>query len=316
MFRPVCQTLWTLTICFSLAAVDSTVWAGASNVSIKAKDGKFQVMTGDDLFCEVDYQNYEKPVIYPIYGPHQTPMTRSYPMQDEVQGEATDHPHHKSMWFGHGDVNGISFWHGEGKIVVEQASIEASKTGHPAIVLKSRLVGPDGKLVAAETMKLVFHADENSRSIDWDVTLHATAGKIKLGDTKEGTAALRVHPKLRIDNGAKALNSEGVKDGDVWGKSAKWVDYYGTINDRLVGVAFLDHPDNLRHPTHWHARTYGLFAANPFGLSRFIGEGHDGSYELGDGGSLRFQYRIIFHENGADEVDVEKLFQAYAETKE
>ena len=53
MFRPVCQTLWTLTICFSLAAVDSTVWAGASNVSIKAKDGKFQVMAGDDLFCEV-----------------------------------------------------------------------------------------------------------------------------------------------------------------------------------------------------------------------------------------------------------------------
>lgn len=305
---------------------NSQASANHHKVKLTAADGKFQVMIDADLFCEVDYSNYAKPIVYPIYGPDQVPMTRNHPMKD-VDGESADHPHHKSMWFGHGLVNEVSFWHEEGTVVTEKAEIipaADSPTGIAQIKLTNRLEGPDEKVIARETIIYSFGHSDNSRWIDWDVTLHASEGDIKLGDTKEGTAALRVHPNLRLSNderrgvttaNGQAINSAGVTGGDIWGKRAAWVDYYGQIDGKTVGIAFLDHPENFRHPTYWHARTYGLFAANPFGLSHFVGEGEDGSHQLAKGESMRFRYRIVFHQGTADDIDPNSLFEAYKQVK-
>ena len=167
---------------------------------------------------------------------------------------------------------------------------------------------------------MTFRVLPDARVIDWDETLHAEDQPIRLGDTKEGTMGLRVHPNLRMENDARrgvttangtAINSEGVRGGEVWGKRAKWVDYSGQIDDQTVGIAFFDHPENLRHPTYWHARTYGLFAANPFGLSSFVGSGSDGSYTIPAGEVLRLRYRFVFHEGDAEQAKVEQLYQAY-----
>jgi hypothetical protein len=90
------------------------------------------------------------------------------------------------------------------------------------------------------------------------------------------------------------------------------VDYWGQIDGKTVGVAFFDHPDNLRHPTYWHARTYGLFAANPFGLSHFVGKDQDGTHVVPAGQSLRLRYRLVFHEGDPQQAKVEQLYQDYA----
>ena len=34
-------------------------------------------------------------------------------MKTDVPGEAHDHPHHRGLWFTHGDVNGYDFWGNE-----------------------------------------------------------------------------------------------------------------------------------------------------------------------------------------------------------
>ena len=89
-------------------------------LKIEPQEGKFRVLVDGQPFAELDYQTYDKPIVYPIYGPGQIPMTRNYPMRKDVPGEANDHSHHKSMWFAHGDVNGVSFWDERGKIVNDQ----------------------------------------------------------------------------------------------------------------------------------------------------------------------------------------------------
>lgn len=73
--------------------------AETTTVAIAAAEGKFIVTADGQPFAEVDYTTYAKPIIYPIYGPQQIPMTRNFPMCAGVKGEATDHPHHKSLWF-------------------------------------------------------------------------------------------------------------------------------------------------------------------------------------------------------------------------
>ena len=93
---------------------------------------------------------------------------------------------------------------------------------------------------------------------------------VVFGDTKEGTFAIRVRPELQPKEleakpGVKGrlVNSEGLVDGAAWGKRARWVDYSGAVEGAMVGIVMFDHPANLRHPTWWHARDYGLCGANP-----------------------------------------------------
>lgn len=273
-------------------------------LTLVKEPGVIHVLSGDEPFAAVDYQNYAKPIVFPIYGPGQIPMTRSYPMVEGVANEATDHPHHKSMWFAHGDVNGVSFWDERGKIVHDHVVSIDEDALNPSVTLASKLVSGSGELVARETTRIAFREIPGARLIDWTSTIHATEGELRFGDTKEGTMAVRVHPNLRLDNEGRkgvtasngiAFNSEGVKGGEIWGKRARWVDYAGTIDSQRVGIAFLDHPENLRYPTHWHARTYGLFAANPFGLSDFIGNSADGTFTVPANDSVTFHYRLIFH---------------------
>ncbi len=125
--------------------------------------------------------------------------------------------------------------------------------------------------------------------------------------------AIRTHPKLEIAKGARALNSEGVQGRDIWGKRAKWVDYSAEIDGKVLGVAIFDHPSNPRHPTWWHARDYGLIAANPFGIRDFQRKpAKEGDYKIPKGESVRFAYRFVFHSGDAKSARVASLYEEWA----
>ncbi len=291
-------------------------------ITLKKLDGKVRVEIGGKLFTEYLYTGYAKPILYPVMGPQDLPMTRNYPMK-EVKGEASDHHHQKSLWYTHGDVNGISFWHegkGAGKIV-HQKLLKASSDGRSAeIKTANTWQSAGGKPVCTDTTTIVCSAIPNGRVIDFDITIHASNGDVVFGDTKEGTMGIRTHPNLRLSNGrgvttanGKALNSEGVTGEAVWGKRAKWVDYWGTIDGKVVGVAIFDHRGNPRHPTWWHARTYGLIAANPFGVHNFERKPEGtGDLKIPAGESRTWRYRFVFHEGDAQKAKVKELYEAYA----
>jgi hypothetical protein len=141
-----------------------------------------------------------------------------------------------------------------------------------------------------------------------------------LGDTKEGTMAIRLAESMRLKPNkhyegkptGHIVNSEGVKDGATWGKRAAWVDYYGPINGKTYGVAIFDHPDNPRYPTWWHVRDYGLFAANPFGIHDFEKKpAGTGNMTVPAGDSVTFRYRFIIHSGDQDAAGISGLYREY-----
>ena len=140
-----------------------------------------------------------------------------------------------------------------------------------------------------------------------------------LGDTKEGTMAVRVaesmrltHPKNKAGAGHIVL-STGVRDQKTWGQRAAWCDYYGPVQGQTVGIAIFDHPQNPKFPTWWHVRDYGLFAANPFGVHDFEKQpAGAGNLAIPAGKSLTFRYRFYLHQGDEVQAKVAEKFQEYA----
>jgi hypothetical protein len=172
---------------------------------------------------------------------------------------------------------------------------------------------PQGKAILTETRTLTFYSDPKLRTIDYDIEI-APIEKLVFGDTKEGTFGIRLATLLSEDKSGRMVNAEGKEtEKNVWGKRSPWVDYYGPLNGETVGVAIFDHPSNPRHPTYWHSRAYGLFAANIFGVRDFTGDKtKDGSLTAEPGQPLRFRYRVVIHSGGARAANIAELYKQYS----
>ena len=254
-----------------------------------------------------------KPYLHPLLSSGGLRLTRLYPMETTEPG-SHDHPHQRGLWITHGDVNGIDFWASEpeqrkGKqgLVVLKKILQVQdgpKSGTLRVLLE--WLGPDGKVMVTEDRLMTFSGDESVRSVDFDVTLSVPARTV-FGDTKEGFFAVRLRDEMSEEKGSgRMTNAEG-KSGmaQVWGKRSAWVDYAATLEGHKVGVAIFDHPGNPRYPTWWHARDYGLFAANPFGERDFTGnKSINGSLAVEAGKSLRFRYRVYIHTGDTAEAGI------------
>ena len=58
-------------------------------------------------------------------------------------------------------------------------------------------------------------------------------------------------------------------------------------------MVIMDHPSNVGYPTYWHARTYGLFSANPLGQKAFSNGKDVLNFELGPNESTTWNHRIL-----------------------
>lgn len=318
-FAAVRRMCWVWT----LAAVLAGAGQAGEGVTLREVDGRLRVEINGELFTEYHYQEVSRPFLYPILGPDGLSMTRNWPMR-ETPGEDRDHPHHRSLWWAHGDVNGVDFWSegAQAGRTVHEEFLERGATPERAVIRsRNKLVARDGRVVCRVDFTITLHrGDAEARWLDWETTVHATAGELKLGDTKEGTLAIRLNETMRLkpnkENAGKPtghiLTSEGVRDGETWGKRAAWVDYHGPVEGRTMGVAIFDHPANPRHPTWWHVRDYGLFAANPFGIHDFEKKpAGAGDFVVPAGQSATFRYRIVFHRGDATQGRVAERYAAF-----
>ena len=313
MFRRL--SLCLLALLWPVAAVQ------AANVTVEKDDEGVAVKIDGELFTRYLTQSNTKPILWPIIGPSGKEITRQYPLREALATEKADHPHQRSLWFSHGDVNGVSFWH-ETK---ESGTIKHRKFNkieggeRPTIQTTNDWITPQGERVCEDVRTFTFGADDDKRWIDVEVTVTAPADKeVKFGDTKEGTLGVRVAGTMDVDakQGGKIVNSREQVNGDAWGRPAEWVDYHGPVAGETVGIAILNHPASFRFPTTWHVRTYGLFAANPFGLHNFPdGKSADGSVTLKPGESFTLKHRIVFHTGDEKQAKIAEAFAEYAATK-
>jgi hypothetical protein len=288
-------------------------------VVLKTEAGAIIVTIAGRPFTEYRFTDLPKPILYPVIGPTDEAMTRHFPMS-EPDGEEHDHPHHRSIWFGHGLVNGEDFWTeraSSGRIVHRGFSKLESGPEHATLRAHNDWISASGHAICADERTLTFHrGDTNARWIDFEITLRCTNGELVLGDTREGTMAVRVAESMRVthDTGGHIETSEGQTYLEAWGRRAKWCDYSGPLGSGMAGIAILDHPENPRHPTWWMVRDYGLLAANPFGQHEFedLDDQTAGEMRLPAGGSVTFRYRIVLHRGELGDAQLEQHFQNFA----
>lgn len=269
------------------------------------------------------------PYLHPLRAATGTIVTRHYPME-KVEGESTDHQHHRGLWFGHFLVNGDDFWSNEkdyktknrGNIVLK--SIDEVKSGKKqgSLVISMDWIDAARTLLLHERRTMTFYSGAVNRQMDLDFVLTPVT-KVTFGDNKDGVFAIRLAAGLE-EKDKKSLpvpprtgvmvNADGCRtEAECWGKRSNWMDFHGEIDGEKVGVAILDNPENPRHPTYWHARGYGLFAANIFGVKEFTKDKtQDGSMTIAPGETLRFRYRVIIHPGDEKTADIAGEYAKYS----
>jgi hypothetical protein len=272
-----------------------------------------------------------KPVLHPLRTANGTAVTRGFP-PDAGQGERVDHPHHVGLWFNHGDVNGFDFWNNSDAITGERASkmgtihhrrIVSTSSGDDEgeLTVEAEWVDGTRTTLLREQTRFVFRGSAGRRSIDRFTTLTAVAPSVLFRDNKEGTLGIRVaraleQPDAKADATVTGLyvSSAGKKGDAVWGTRGPWTLLGGRIASEPITLAILDHPANPGYPTHWHARGYGLFAANPLGQKTLEDGNVEITLRLERGQSATFSYRVLILSAAPDPQRIERESQAFAAT--
>lgn len=281
-----------------------------------------------------------KPILYPIITKSGKTVTRGFPFAPRPN-ERVDHPHHAGLWLNYGDVNGLDFWNNSYAIPAEEKHKygtiyhqEIVSMDNGELTIKAIWRSPDNIDLIEETTKFTFRQEGNTRVIDRSATLKALQ-EVSLKDNKEGMIAMRMTRELELPSDkpaeytdaegnvtkVKVLNNEGINGnyyasegltgGDVWGSRNKWMKLEGTMEAETVSVTIIDHKKNVGYPTYWHARGYGLFAANPLGQSVFSDGKETLNFKLIKGESTVFNYRILVHDGS--KLSNETIEQSFSE---
>jgi len=287
-----------------------------------------------------------KPVLFPLRAADGIVVTRGFPLEPRP-GERVDHPHHVGLWLNHSNVNGLDFWNNSyaipekdrphmGTILHRAITKAQGGAGEGVLEVTSDWVKPDGKPLLRESTRFVFRAAPSVRAIDRITTLTAIDTTVTFHDNKDGMLGLRVRreleqpadkPEVFTDASGRAtavpvLNNDGVTgryrsaeglEGDsVWSSRARWTMLSGVVQGEPVTIAIFDHPSNYNFPTYWHARGYGLYAANPLGAKDFTQGKHVDDFALAPGKSTTFRYRILILNGPVTREQIEALYKDWS----
>lgn len=320
----------------------------AIDVKENQAEKKVDVLVDGELFTSYIYpDNIKKPVLWPVMSPEGNSLTRSYPMVNK-EGDRTDHPHHVGVWLNYGDVNGLDFWNNSEAIPAEDRdgygtiyhqSIEGTKNGKGEASLAVTAVwkSPKDEVLLREKTQFDFTAIDNMRIIDRTTTLTSAVDQVKFTDNKEGMFAIRVARELelpseeptelmdsrgnvtkveKMDNTlvkGDYRSSEGIEGKEVWATRAEWMKLSSEINGEQVSLVIIDHPGNAGYPTYWHARGYGLFAANTLGQKVFSEGKEEMNFSLKMGETVTLKYRLVVAGEDLNDDQINILAEAYAQ---
>jgi hypothetical protein len=324
MFRHFSRVLITF---FVVAAIALT-----APVELKQRNDRIDVMIGGKPFTTYYFgSTVAKAYLMPLQTATGLVISRLFPVGNEVSDadrkSPSFEPHQRPLYFAHGDIDGLDFWaeaafqkyyrdhprHAYGHM--GSPKIEHVSGGPESGTIRATfsLEGPENEVIGEETQMFIFKGNDRTRTIDCDFKLNANNGPMVMGDTKEGTFGIRLGPDLSAPRG-HMINSHGAEgEPQIWGKPADWVNYYGTVSGHEAGIVVFEHPKSFRHPTTWHARAYGLLAANPFGLREFTKDPNkDGSWTIPEGKSLDFRYRVLIYDGKLSPEEINRAYQEYA----
>jgi hypothetical protein len=300
-------------------------------------------------YCYFD--STEKPVLFPLKTLAGTTITRGYPVAPRM-GERTDHPHHLGLWLNYESVNDLDFWNNStaisaerkpkyGSIKHQKVLSSEGKKDKATIETLSNWVNNQGEVLLEEKTQFIFTKKDNDLIIDRTSTLLAKAPQVIFKDVKDGMLGIRVARQLempsnqadkfvdasgiattvsKMDNEGVTgmyVSEKGLKGDAVWGTRGTWAALNGKKDGETISLVIIDHPKNVGYPTYWHARGYGLFAANPLGQKVFSNGKEELNLTLKQGEQTVFRYRIIIHGGNSElsAAQIEGYTKDFAKTK-
>jgi hypothetical protein len=317
------------------------------DLEVNEEEKKVDVMIDGELFTSYIYPgNIKKPVLWPVMSPAGNMLTRSFPMINK-EGDRSDHPHHVGVWLNYGDVNGLDFWNNSEAIAPEKRdgygtiyhrSVEKAESGNGTAILGTSSVwkSPDNTIMLEEHASFEFIAIGSMRIIDRLTTLKAVIEEVNFTDNKEGMFAIRVARELELpsENPTDLVDShgvvtrvekmdntfvkgdyrsaEGVEGKEVWGTRCRWMKLSSEIKGEQIAIVIIDHPSNVGYPTYWHARDYGLFAANTLGQKIFSEGKNEMNFSLKKDESVKFKYRLVVATENLTDDQINQLADEYA----
>jgi hypothetical protein len=325
-------------LAFALVATSVAADPTPAVVSVAVEKDRVDFRVGAELAASYVIDPAKaKPFFWPLVGPRGAVVTRGWPVDKAEPGEMTDHVHHTSAWFCHGDiipegmelkhkvkgVAGVDFWsegNGHGVIVCTKVNPPEQSGPHARVETSNEWRTADGEKVLDETRTVHFVDFGDARLIVVESDLDASVVPLTFGDTKEGSFGVRVRKSLTEQKGKGTLTSaEGrVHERDVWGKVSPWCDYSGPAGELTAGIALFADPTNPV-PTCWHSRAYGLMAANPFGRDKSgfpAVRGRTDTVHLVKGAHLKLRYGILLHTGDVKEGKVADYYRKFVDLKE
>lgn len=317
-------SLFALAVVLPVSAQEGvTITKGADSLEFK---------TGKTLVSKYHFgDKVAKPYFWPMNAPGDVPVTRAWPMLEGQPKETKDHVHQKSAWFCHGDVipegievkqkirgvEGVDFWSenvGHGRIVCVEVGTPKNGPHRATVSTRNEWRTADGMKIMDEARVITFLDLGHARLFVLDIDLHASVCPITFGDTKEGSMGVRVNDEMTVKNGGHFYNADGkIDEKEIWGNKSVWCDYVGTVQGKQVGIAVFDDPAN-KFTANWHARGYGLMAANPFGRNRSGFPDQKGKMDLvklAKGDHLQLRYGILLHSGDSKAGKVAEAFESF-----
>ncbi len=338
---------FVLVLSTGLHAAPVTTNAGVAVVPNEAARRVDVLVDGQPFTSYIWPDTLKKPVLFPLRAASGTLVTRGFPLEPRA-GERTDHPHHVGLWFNFESVNGVDFWNNSTALSTEQQAkmgtifhrrIIKTQSGADQGELKVEAdwVMPDGRTILHESTDFIFHCRIGQRTVDRISTLTALETPVVFKDNKDGLLGLRVRRELEQPSTeavtftdasgrpttVKAMDTNGVsglyrssegKTGDaVWGTRGRWAMLEGKVDAKDVTLLMLDHPQNVGFPTYWHARGYGLFAANPLGQEIFSKEKEKLNFTLQPKKSATFRYRLVILDGATAAEQAEAQYKKFVD---
>ena len=346
-YKHTCRKISAFAV-FTILAAATAFAAPSKGVQVVADEANRRVdvtIDGQPFTSYIWPTTLKKPVLYPLITDEGITVTRGYPLAPRP-GERVDHPHHAGLWFNYENANGFDFWNNSEAIkpdnrarmgTILHTKILSTKSGRNRgeLVVESVWVTGANQQILTQTTRYIFARRPHARIIDMAITLTAL-DRVVFKDEKDGLLGLRVagwlesptekggvfldasgHPtKVDAADTSSAtgvyLTSEGIQGDAVWSTRGRWCTLTGHTGSHTVAIAILDQPRNPGYPTTWHARGYGLFAANPLGPSIFNPKLAALNLTLEKDQTATFRYRIILFSHAVTAREMNREADAFA----
>ena len=214
---------------------------------------------------------YKRPFFFPVIGPSGATLTRlGHP-------GASNHDHHRSVWFAHHKLLGIDFWSENTKAFLRQKMWFEYRDGEDECAMAVQLDWHDGHdpqpLVEQELIATVRPLEDGSWTLDLQSTFRPRAEQIEFQQTNYGFLAVRLAKSISTYFGNGVITGTSGETGEekLFGKENRWIDYSGSVatpnrqGERSVavnGITYYDHSQNPNFPAKWHVREDGWMGAS------------------------------------------------------